>query len=75
MILLLLRMGMRIGELLNTKARDVDLKERRIEMFRAIADGVRRCDKKVRIALCKETPQVWKAVGLEGKGLFCNCTG
>lgn len=44
-------------------------------MFRTIVDGIRRCDKKVRIALCKETPQVWKAVGLEAKGLFCNCTG
>ena len=31
--------------------------------------------KKVQIALCKETLQVWKAVGLEGKGLHCNCTG
>ena len=50
-------------------------REYRIEMFRAIADGIRRCDKKVQIALCKETPQVWKAVGLDGKGLFCNCTG
>ena len=50
-------------------------RECRIEMFRAIADGIRRCDKKVRIALCKETPQVWKASGLEGRGLCCNCTG
>jgi len=44
-------------------------------MFRSIADGIRRCDKKVQIALCKEVSQVWKAVGLEGKGLFCNCIG
>ena len=50
-------------------------REFRIEMFRTIVDGIRRCDKKVRIALCKETPQVWKAVGLEKKGLYCNCTG
>ena len=50
-------------------------REYRIEMFRAIADGIRRCDKKVQIALCKETPQVWKAAGLNGKGLCCNCTG
>jgi spore photoproduct lyase len=49
--------------------------EYRIEMFRAIADGIRRYSKKVQIALCKETPQVWKAVGLEGTGLHCNCTG
>ena len=47
----------------------------RIEMFRTIADGIRRCDKKVQIALCKETPEVWKAAGLYGSGLYCNCTG
>jgi len=50
-------------------------REYRIEMFRAIAAGIRRCNKKVPIALCKEAPQVWRAVGLEGKGLCCNCTG
>jgi hypothetical protein len=50
-------------------------REYRIEMFRVIADGIRRCDKNVQIALCKETPQVWKAVGLDGSGLCCNCTG
>jgi spore photoproduct lyase len=50
-------------------------REYRIEMFRAIAGGIRCYSKKVQIALCKETPQVWKAVGLEGKGLYCNCTG
>lgn len=35
MILVLLRTGMRIGELLNTKVRDVNLKERRIDIFEA----------------------------------------
>jgi spore photoproduct lyase len=50
-------------------------REYRIEMFRAIADGIRRCGKKVQIALCKETPQIWKAAGLDGRGLCCNCTG
>jgi len=50
-------------------------RECRIEMFRAIADEIHCCDRKVKIALCKETPQVWKAVGLEEKGLYCNCTG
>ena len=33
MILVLLRTGMRIGELLNTKVRDIHLKERRIEIY------------------------------------------
>jgi spore photoproduct lyase len=50
-------------------------REYRIEMFRAIAGGIRRCNRKVQIALCKEMTQVWTAVGLEGKGLYCNCTG
>jgi integrase/recombinase XerD len=35
MILILLRTGMRIGELLNTKVIDVHLKERRIEIYEA----------------------------------------
>jgi spore photoproduct lyase len=47
----------------------------RIEMFRIIVDSIRRHDKKVQIALCKEIPQVWKAAGLDGSGLRCNCTG
>ena len=50
-------------------------RECRIEMFRSIADGIHHYNKKVQIALCKETPQVWKAVGLDGSGLCCNCTG
>jgi len=50
-------------------------RECRIEMFRAIADAIRSSSKKVQIALCKEIPPVWKAAGLEGKGLHCNCTG
>jgi spore photoproduct lyase len=50
-------------------------RECRIEMFRSIVDGIRRCNKNVKIALCKETPQVWKAVGLDRKGLYCNCVG
>ncbi len=35
MILILLRTGMRIGELLNTTTKDLNLKERRIEIFEA----------------------------------------
>jgi spore photoproduct lyase len=49
-------------------------REYRIEMFQAIAADIRRYSKKVPIALCKETPQVWKAVGLDERGLHCNCT-
>jgi spore photoproduct lyase len=50
-------------------------KRYRIEMFRTIIGEIRRCNKRVRIALCKESAQVWKAAGLHGRGLCCNCTG
>ena len=42
MILLLLRTGMRIGELLNTLVRDVNLKERKIEIWEAMKNRVGR---------------------------------
>ncbi len=42
MILVLLRTGMRIGELLDTKVRDVSLKERRIEIYEAQKNRVGR---------------------------------
>lgn len=42
MILVLLRTGMRIGELLDTKVRDVNLREKRIEIFEAQKNRVGR---------------------------------
>jgi len=42
MILILLRTGMRIGELLETKVRDINLRERRIEVFEARKNRVGR---------------------------------
>jgi integrase/recombinase XerD len=42
MILLLLRTGMRIGELLNTKVHDVDLNNRRVLIYEAYKTGVGR---------------------------------
>ena len=42
MILVLLRTGMRIGELINTKVRDINLKERRIEIYEAEKNRVGR---------------------------------
>ena len=42
MILLLLRTGMRIGELLNTQIRDVNLKERKIDIWEAQKNRVGR---------------------------------
>jgi spore photoproduct lyase len=45
----------------------------RIKMFRTIIEAIRRRGTDVDIALCKEQPQIWKAVGLDAKGLLCNC--
>ena len=42
MILVLLRTGMRIGELLELRPRDINLKERRIEIYEAIKNRVGR---------------------------------
>lgn len=42
MILVLLRTGMRIGELLNTRVKDINLKEKRIEIFEAQKNWVGR---------------------------------
>lgn len=45
----------------------------RVKMFRLIAEQIRRKDPGVDISLCKEPPSIWKAVGLNVKGLSCNC--
>jgi spore photoproduct lyase len=45
----------------------------RVKMFRLIAEKIRRKDPAVDISLCKEPPSIWKAVGLNVKGLSCNC--
>ncbi|MBW1741629.1 MAG: hypothetical protein JRJ42_10940 [Deltaproteobacteria bacterium] len=50
-------------------------KGQRIKMFRTIIEAIRKCGADVDIALCKEQPQIWKALGLNIKGLFCNCLG
>lgn len=50
-------------------------KAQRIKMFRTIIEAIRRHSPDVDIALCKEQPQIWKAVGLDMKGLLCNCVG
>lgn len=48
-------------------------KAQRVKMFRTIVEAIRRRGPDVDIALCKEQPQIWKAVGLDTKGLSCNC--
>jgi spore photoproduct lyase len=50
-------------------------RECRLEMFATIIGQIRRRRPKVEIALCKENAEVWKAVGLSGGGLCCNCLG
>jgi spore photoproduct lyase len=48
-------------------------KNQRVKMFRTIVEAIRKNDPSVDISLCKESPQIWKAVGLDTKGLSCNC--
>jgi len=48
-------------------------KTQRIRMFKTIIEAIRKRGNSVDIALCKEQPQIWKAVGLDAKGLLCNC--
>ncbi len=50
-------------------------RECRLEMFSAIAKEIRRHSPRIDIALCKESVEIWKAVGLDGNGLRCNCLG
>ena len=45
----------------------------RIEMFRTIIEAIKQNRSDIHIALCKEQPQIWKALGLNMKGLLCNC--
>ena len=48
-------------------------KGQRIEMFRTIIERIKQNRSDIHIALCKEQPQIWKALSLNMKGLLCNC--
>ena len=48
-------------------------KNLRIKMFRTIIDAIKKHKNDINIALCKEQPEIWKALSLEMKGLSCNC--
>ena len=50
-------------------------RECRLEMFSAIIKAIRIRSPKTDVALCKESGEIWKAVGLGGNGLCCNCLG
>ncbi len=45
----------------------------RIEFYKFIVDTIRRYDKKVSISLCRETPQIWRALGNLCNFGKCNC--
>ena len=45
----------------------------RIRMFRTIIEAIKKRRGDIDIALCKEQPEIWKALGLGMKGLSCNC--
>ncbi len=47
----------------------------RLAMFRTLIDAIRKHDKKVKIALCKEDIKIWKALKMPINGLYCNCMG
>ena len=50
-------------------------RDARQKMFRSIVNAIRKHDRNIHIALCKEHAAVWKNVGLDGAGLCCNCLG
>ena len=48
-------------------------KNLRVKMFKAIIEGIKKHRGDIDISLCKEQPEIWKALGLGMKGLSCNC--
>jgi len=56
-----------------TKLRYPD--EHRLAMFKTIIDAIKKHDKKVKIALCKEDIKIWKNLNMQINGLYCNCLG
>jgi len=48
-------------------------KNLRVKMFATIIDAIKKYRSDIDIALCKEQPEIWKALGLGMKGLSCNC--
>ena len=48
-------------------------KNLRIKMFKTIIEAIKKHRSDIDISLCKEQPEIWKALGLGMKGLSCNC--
>ncbi|MCE5193936.1 MAG: hypothetical protein LLF28_00520 [Nitrospiraceae bacterium] len=56
-----------------TKLRYPD--EHRLAMFKVIVDTIKKHDRKVKVALCKEDIKIWKSLDMTINGLQCNCLG
>ncbi|MDL1980744.1 MAG: hypothetical protein LWX02_04600 [Deltaproteobacteria bacterium] len=48
-------------------------KNLRVKMFGTIIDAIKKHKSDIDISLCKEQPEIWKALNLGMKGLLCNC--
>jgi len=48
-------------------------KEQRVKMFKTLVEQIRENEPSIKISLCKESPQIWKNVDLDMRGLSCNC--
>ncbi len=44
-------------------------------MFKVIIDTIKKHDRKLKVALCKEDVKIWKGLGMQIYGLNCNCLG
>jgi len=49
--------------------------EHRLAMFKVIIDTIKKHDRKVKVALCKEDIKIWKNLNMQINGLSCNCLG
>jgi len=50
-------------------------KNLRVKMFEAIIEAIKKHRSDIDISLCKEQPEIWRDLGLNMKGLKCNCLG
>jgi len=49
--------------------------EHRLAMFKIIIDTIKKHNRKVKVALCKEDIKIWKNLDMTINGLQCNCLG
>jgi spore photoproduct lyase len=50
-------------------------KNLRIKMFGTIIEAIKKHRSGIDISLCKEQPEIWRALDLNMRGLKCNCLG